>query len=55
MLKKLLRKIKLKKPVIIKLKNYTLIWKSKKENVKVFSKNPVTVEKWHKILSRGVK
>lgn len=40
----------LKKPLIIKLKNYTLIYKSKKENVKVFSKNPATVEKWYKII-----
>jgi hypothetical protein len=43
--------ITLKKPVIIKLKNYTLIWKSKKENIKYYGSNPATVEKWYKILS----
>ena len=43
--------ITLKKPVIVNCKNYILIWKSKKENVKVFSKNPVTVEKWYKIIA----
>ena len=45
----------LKKPVIINTKKYVLLWKNKKENVKVYSKNPATVEKWYKILAGDAK
>jgi hypothetical protein len=43
--------ITLKNPVIIKFKNYTLIWKSKKEFVKVYNKN--SVNRWYKILKEA--
>lgn len=40
----------LKKPVIINCKNYVLIWKSKKQNAKIYSKDPATVATWYKLL-----
>lgn len=49
MLIKLLKYIKLKKPVIINCKNYVLIWKDQKSYCKCY--NPATVKQWYKILA----
>lgn len=48
MLLKILKHIKLKKPVIINCKNYVLIWKDQKTYCKCY--NPATVEQWYKIM-----
>jgi alpha-mannosidase len=55
MLNKLLRKIKLKKPVIINCKNYVLIWKDRKNNCKVYGNNPAAVDQWYRILAEDLK
>ena len=45
--------LKLKKPIIIKLKNYTLIWKSKKEFFKVY--NPGSIPLYYNVLAGSTK
>lgn len=55
MIYKLLRKIKLKKPVVINCKNYVLIWKDQKNNCKVYGNNPAAVKTWYNILAGDLK
>lgn len=55
MIYKLLRKIKLKKPVVINCKNYVLIWKDLKNNCKIYGNNPATVDQWYRILAGDLK